>query len=76
MDEGVDGPFIPVRPVRLMLLLELLHGGGAERVAACLANRCDPSLIDVRVALLRPTGPYLGEIDPDKVVVGPLSRPA
>ncbi|MHB8527989.1 MAG: glycosyltransferase [Caulobacteraceae bacterium] len=50
-------------PVRVMLLLSSLHGGGAERVAVHLLNRCDPDLIDVRMGLLRKAGPFLDDAD-------------
>ncbi len=50
-------------PVRVMLLLSHLHGGGAERVAVHLLNRCDPSLIDVRMGLLRRAGPFLADAE-------------
>ena len=51
-------------PPRVLLLLSSLHGGGAERVAAHLVNRCDPAIVDVRIGLLRRAGPFLGEVDP------------
>ncbi len=55
-------------PYRALLLLSSLHGGGAERVAAHLVNRCDPSLVDVRIGLLRRAGPFLDDADPGRVV--------
>jgi glycosyltransferase involved in cell wall biosynthesis len=54
-------------PIRVMLLLPSLHGGGAERVAVNLANRCDPRLFDVKIGLLRRAGPYLADVDPWRV---------
>ena len=36
---------------RVMLLLSSLNGGGAERVAVHLINRCDPDIVDVRIGL-------------------------
>jgi glycosyltransferase involved in cell wall biosynthesis len=51
-----------------MLLLPSLHGGGAERVATFLLRGCDEQKYDVRIALLRRTGPYLAEVDPAKVM--------
>src|SRR3954462_2077379 len=54
-------------PIRVMLLLPSLHGGGAERVAVNLANRCDPRLFDVKIGLLRLAGPYLADVDPWRV---------
>src|SRR5665213_2781871 len=54
-------------PVRVMLLLGSLSGGGAERVAVTLMNRCDPSAVDLTMGLLRREGPYLAEIDARRV---------
>jgi hypothetical protein len=53
--------------VRVMLLLSSLHGGGAERVAVHLANRCDPEIVDVRIGLLRRAGPFLADADPTRI---------
>ncbi len=50
-----------------MLLLGSLSGGGAERVAVNLMNRCDPSKVDLTLGLLKRTGPYLAEIDARRV---------
>ena len=50
-----------------MLLLGSLSGGGAERVAVNLVNRCDPALVDLRLGLLRRSGPFLAEVDPGRV---------
>ena len=57
-----------------MLLAPSMHGGGAERVAAHLINRCDPSLVDVRLGLLQATGPYLSDVDPARVDIAPIGR--
>ena len=57
---------LPVRAssrVRVMLVLGSLDGGGAERVAVNLFNRCYPQALDVRLGLVRRTGPYLDEVD-------------
>jgi glycosyltransferase involved in cell wall biosynthesis len=54
-------------PVRVMLLLGSLSGGGAERVAVNLVNRCDPAAVDLRLGLLSRTGPFLAEVDPMRV---------
>jgi glycosyltransferase involved in cell wall biosynthesis len=51
-----------------------MHGGGAERVVAHLINRCDPSLVDVRLGLLQATGPYLSDVDPARVDIAPIGR--
>jgi glycosyltransferase involved in cell wall biosynthesis len=59
------------RPVRVLMLLTSLHGGGAERVAVQLHNRLDSRRFDVRTGLLRAAGPYLDQIDADRVVVAP-----
>jgi glycosyltransferase involved in cell wall biosynthesis len=60
--------------VRVMLLLSSLHGGGAERVAVHLLNRCDPELIDVRMGLLRKAGPFLGDADATRIDVSPIGQ--
>lgn len=59
----------PGRPVRVLLLLSSLHGGGAERVAVHLMNRLDPNVFDMRMGLLRAAGPYMGQVDMDRVLV-------
>ena len=61
-------------PVRVMLLLSSLHGGGAERVAVHLLNRCDPKLIDVRMGLLHRSGPFLADADPSRIDVSPIGQ--
>jgi glycosyltransferase involved in cell wall biosynthesis len=57
-----------------LLLLSSMHGGGAERVAAHLVNRCDPALVDVRIALLRRAGPFLASADPERVMSSPFGE--
>ena len=60
------------RPVKVLLLLTSLHGGGAERVAVHLLNQLDPERFDVRMGLLRKAGPYLEHIaDMSRVIVAP-----
>jgi glycosyltransferase involved in cell wall biosynthesis len=59
------------RPVRVLLLLTSLHGGGAERVAVHLLNRLDRDRFDVRMGLLRASGPYLDQVDGDRLIVTP-----
>ena len=59
----------PGGPVRVLLLLGSLHGGGAERVAVNLMKGCDPAQFDMRMGLLRRAGPYLDEIDPARLDV-------
>lgn len=60
------------RPLKLLLLLTSLHGGGAERVAVQLLNRLDPRRFDVRIGVLRKDGPYLDLIeDIDRVIAAP-----
>jgi glycosyltransferase involved in cell wall biosynthesis len=61
-------------PVRVMLLLSSLHGGGAERVAVHLLNRCDPNLIDVRMGLLRKAGAFLAAADSSRIDVSPVGQ--
>ncbi|MGI8842027.1 MAG: glycosyltransferase [Caulobacteraceae bacterium] len=63
-----------IERVRVMLLLSSLHGGGAERVAVHLLNRCDPDLIDVRMGLLRKAGPFLADADASRVDVSPVGQ--
>jgi glycosyltransferase involved in cell wall biosynthesis len=60
--------------VRVTLLLSSLHGGGAERVAVHLLNRCDPRLIDVRMGLLSRSGPFLADADPSRIDVSPVGQ--
>lgn len=59
------------RPIRVLLLLSSLHGGGAERVAVHLMNRLDPNRFDMKMGLLRAAGPYMGQVDMDRVLVTP-----
>ena len=59
------------RPIRVLLLLSSLHGGGAERVAVHLMNRLDPTRFDMKMGLLRAAGPYMGQVDMDRVLVAP-----
>ena len=61
-------------PLRVLLLLTSLHGGGAERVAVHLLNGLDPARFDVRMGLLRATGPYLAEADAVRIAVAPDSE--
>jgi glycosyltransferase involved in cell wall biosynthesis len=61
-------------PVRVMLLLSSLNGGGAERVAVHLLNRLDPALVDVRMGLLRKAGPFLGEADAGRIDASPIGQ--
>jgi glycosyltransferase involved in cell wall biosynthesis len=51
-----------------------LHGGGAERVAVHLLNRCDPSVIDVRMGLLNRSGPFLADADTSRIDVSPIAE--
>ncbi len=51
------------RPLKVLLLLTSLHGGGAERVAVHLLNGLDPRRIDARMGLLRKAGPYVGLVN-------------
>ncbi len=57
-----------------MMLLGSLSGGGAERVAVNLMNRCDPLAVDLRLGLLRRVGPYLGDVDPCRIVAPKVAR--
>ena len=58
----------------MTLLLSSLHGGGAERVAVHLLNRCDPDIIDVRMGLLRKAGPFLDGADMSRIDVSPIGQ--
>ena len=55
-----------IRP-RVLLVLGALDGGGAERVAVNILNRCDSSRVDIRLGLLRRSGPYLAEVAADRI---------
>jgi glycosyltransferase involved in cell wall biosynthesis len=55
-------------PTRVLLLLQSLSGGGAERVAVNLVKSCDPELIDLRLGLLRRDGEYLREVFDGRIV--------
>ena len=55
-------------PVRVLLLLRSLSGGGAERVAVNLVKSCDPALTDVRLGLLRRDGEFLREVFDGRIV--------
>lgn len=55
------------RRLRVLLLLSWLNGGGAERVAVHLMNRSDASRLDMRMGLLRRSGPYLPLVDPARL---------
>ena len=61
-----DVPARDKRP-RVLLVLGALDGGGAERVAVNILNRCDSSRVDVRVGLLRRSGPYLAEVAAERI---------
>jgi glycosyltransferase involved in cell wall biosynthesis len=58
---------------RVMMLLGSLSGGGAERVAVNLMNRCDSARVDLRLGLLSRSGPYLADVDPT-LVSAPAER--
>lgn len=57
------------RPLKVLMLLTSLHGGGAERVAVQLHNQLDRRRFDIRTGLLRAAGPYLDQIDTDRVLI-------
>ncbi|MDF2495650.1 glycosyltransferase [Sphingomonas sp.] len=71
MGRGEEDDRRRIVPTRVLLLLTSLHGGGAERVAVHLANRCDPTLVDVRIGLLRAAGPFVKDVDPARLMVAP-----
>lgn len=69
---GLTSPAtIAGRPIKVLLLLGSWVGGGAERVAVNLMNRLDPQRIDVRLGLLRASGPYLDRLEMNRVTVAP-----
>ena len=51
------------RRVRVLLVLGALDGGGAERVAVNILQGCDPGRVDIRLGLMRRSGPYLAQVD-------------
>lgn len=60
--------------IRCLFLMGSWVGGGAERVAAKLIERIDDSRFDVRLGLLRATGPYMDAIDPARVIIAPQAE--
>lgn len=71
MHRGTSPSQLLGRPLRVLMLLTSLHGGGAERVAVQLHNQLDRKRFDVRTGLLRAAGPYLDQIETDRVLVAP-----
>ena len=57
---------------RVLLLLPSLHGGGAERVAMLLMKHVDATRFDLRMGLLRKSGPYVAELDEARLDVARL----
>lgn len=57
-----------------MLLLSSLQGGGAERVAVHVLDRCDPDQVDVRMGLLRKSGPFLQDADESRIDVSKIGQ--
>jgi hypothetical protein len=57
------------RRVRVLLVLGALDGGGAERVAVNILQGCDPGRVDIRLGLLRRSGPYLAQVDSASIAV-------
>lgn len=57
------------RPLKVLMLLTSLHGGGAERVAVQLHNQLDRRRFDVRTGLLRAAGPFLDQVDPERLLI-------
>ena len=68
----MNAPWTGERAARVLLVLGSLDGGGAERVAVNLLNRCDDRIVDIRLGLLRPIGAYLAGVDPRRVTGPPL----
>lgn len=71
MHRGTSPAQLLGRPLRVLMLLTSLHGGGAERVAVQLHNQLDRKRFDVRTGLLRAAGPYLDQIEVDRMLVAP-----
>src|ERR1700712_1569217 len=69
MHRGTSPAQLLGRPLRVLMLLTSLHGGGAERVAVQLHNQLDRKRFDVRTGLLRAAGPYRDQIEPQRVLV-------
>jgi glycosyltransferase involved in cell wall biosynthesis len=60
-------------PVRVLLMLPSLHGGGAQRMAVHLLDHLDRSEFDTHIGLLRLSGPYLSSLkEPERVHVPPI----
>jgi glycosyltransferase involved in cell wall biosynthesis len=55
------------RPIRLLLLLGWLNGGGAERVAVQILNGLHGRMLDIRMALVRRAGAYLDLVCPERL---------
>jgi hypothetical protein len=62
-------PFDAGGPRPRLLLLSWLNGGGAERVALHLMGHEALSGFDIRMDLLRRTGPYLRFADPPVLTI-------
>jgi glycosyltransferase involved in cell wall biosynthesis len=69
-----DSGASPSKRVRVLLLLPSLHGGGAERVAMLLMKHVDPARFDVRMGLLRKSGPYVAALDESRLDVAKLGQ--
>ena len=64
--------FSSLRKIRVLLVLPSLHGGGAERMAVNIIKNGNNSGFEIRLALLRKSGPYLSELEGHKIAVSPL----
>lgn len=64
----------PHKRIRVLLLLPSLHGGGAERVAMLLMKHVDPARFDVRMGLLRKSGPYVAALDEARLDVATFGQ--
>jgi glycosyltransferase involved in cell wall biosynthesis len=60
--------------IRVLLLLPSLHGGGAERVAMLLMKHVDPARFDLRMGLLRKSGPYVATLDESRLDVARIGE--
>ena len=58
-------------PIKVLLLLGSLDGGGAERVAVNLVNCSDGDVVELHLGLLDRSGPFLSDVQPHRVVGTP-----
>ena len=59
-EKAADAAAVAARPIRLLIVNSTLHIGGAEQMAATLAERLDSARFDVRACYLKQNG-LIGE---------------